>query len=216
LVLAVVTGAAILVLAPLMDRSNAATVADEHPAYLLDDLVQARLWQPTTEPDGRSSCVFSGALTVRMLGHGLYKCRGPQDDLPRDMSAAVNVRLLTPGACAAVWFRFGQNRGYQLRICRSSIYLGTHKSKAVNVFRTFPLDSPIEVGGPAVRIGLSAVRDTLEVTRDGSVLGTATLSDPEITGSRLLLGLYTDSDPPPSGPFSVAFDHIEVRDPGQR
>ena len=206
-VLAVVAAAVMLVVAPMVRRTGATPTTP----VLTDDLTESRLWLPTAEPDGRSRCDFEGALTVRVLQRGLYKCRGPQDQLPRDLAAEVNVRLLTPGACAALWFRFTQMRGYQLQVCPASLYVGTHKGNAVQVFRTLPLDRPIPVGGAAVRIGLRASGDTLEVTCDGATVGTAPLTDAEITGNRLLLGVYTDRAAPATGEFAVAFDHIEVR-----
>ncbi|MET0425904.1 MAG: serine/threonine-protein kinase [Actinoplanes sp.] len=215
-VLAVVAGAGLVVFSnpagsdavgPTVSRAASGT-----PPRLADDLSQPWLWVSRTEPDGDGCTFTAGAMVARVGRKGLYKCRGPEDSLPADLAATVGVRLLTPGSCAAVWFRFGQNRGYQIRVCPNSIYLATHKSTAVEVLRTFPLDQPIVVAGVATRIGLRVSGPTVEISRDGRPVGAATLADPAIGGTRLLLGVYTDRDAPAQGPFEVAFDHIEVRD----
>ncbi len=179
------------------------------PIRISDDLTTSRLWLAKTETDG-SSCTFDGALLVRVEAKGLYKCRGPQDDLPPDLNVAVGVRLLTENACASIWFRFANPRGYQVRICEDAVYVGTHKSAATKITRTLPLDDPIKVGDPATRIGLRLSGQTVTVLRDGVPIGTVALADPEIAGSRVLLGVFTDRDAPKTGPFVVAFDHIEI------
>ncbi|MGK5681956.1 serine/threonine-protein kinase [Actinoplanes sp. URMC 104] len=187
------------------------------PVILADELDESRLWLAKTEPDGRSSCVFTdGTLHVRVAQRPLYKCRGPQDTLPTDLRIDVGVRLVTENSCAAVWFRFVSNRGYLVRICPTNIYVGTHKSVDVSVTRTLPLDTPIPVGGPPVRIGLQVAGGTVTITRDGATVGDAPLTDARIAGSKVLLGVYADRDAPPAGPFEVAFDHIEIRGPGAR
>ena len=184
---------------------------------LADELDQSRLWLAKTEPDGRSSCTFTdGTLHVRVAQRPLYKCRGPQDRLPADLRIDVGVRLVGANSCAAVWFRFTSNRGYLVRVCPANIYVGTHKSTDVTVSRTLPLDDPIPVGGPPVRIGLQVADDTVTVTRNGAPVGEAPLDDAGLTGSRVLLGVYADRDAPAAGPFEVAFDHIEIRGPGAR
>nr|WP_296074156.1 serine/threonine-protein kinase [uncultured Actinoplanes sp.] len=215
-VLAVVLGAAIMVFAPMVRRTDAAPAPSRPAPIIADDLSAPKWWLPDTSPDGRSSCSFDDGLVVRVGRRGLYKCRGPQDQLPRDLTAEVSVRLLTPDACAAVWFRFTQQRGYQLQVCRASLYVGTHKNQQVDVFRTLPLETPLAVGATATRVRLRLAGDQLEVSLDGVPLGTAPLDDPDITGSALLLGVYTDRGAPENGPFSVAFDHIEVRASGER
>ncbi|MCY1138442.1 serine/threonine-protein kinase [Actinoplanes sp. Pm04-4] len=185
------------------------------PVLITDDLDKNRLWLAKTEPDGRSSCVFTGGeLHVRIVARPLYKCRGPQDTLPEDLTIDVGVRLLTDGACAAVWYHFKLPHGGRLvRICQDNIFVGTHQSAEVTVTRTLPLDNPIAVGGPPTRIGLHVTGETVTVTRDGVSLGDAPLGNVEIMGNRVLLGVFLDRDTPDTGSAEVAFDHIEVRGP---
>ncbi len=178
------------------------------PIRIADDLATSRLWQARTETLG--SCSFDRGLVVRIEAKGLYKCRGPQDELPQDLNVAVGVRLLTENACASIWFRFQNPRGYQLRVCEDAVYVGTHKSNDVRITRTFPLNDSIKVGDPATRIGLKVSGPAVTVLRDGVPIGTVRLDDAEIIGSRVVLGVYTDRDAPKAGPFAVAFDHIDI------
>ena len=215
LILAVVAGAVMVVLGlPPVDRNPAvahpppSAVAEE--LLIADDLSKPGYWQARTEADGKASCTFDAALVVQVAARGLYKCPGPQDAEPSDIGADVGVRLLTKSSCASIWFRFRQQRGYQVRVCNSNIYVGTHKGIDVHVLRTFPLVTPVGIGSPATRIGIRAVGGSVEVSRDGTVVGTVPLSDPDITGGRLVLGVYTDRDAPAVGQFSVAFSDVRI------
>jgi hypothetical protein len=123
----------------------------------------------------------------------------------------VAVRLLSKGSCASVWFRYQPFTGYQVRICEAEIRVGTHKDAATAVLRAFPQDDPVVIGGPATRITLRTHGDLLEVARDGQPVGSVPLTDEEITGGRVLLGIFTepaDQGHPP--PYSVAFDQVDV------
>jgi predicted Ser/Thr protein kinase len=179
------------------------------PIRIADDLVRARLWEAKAEPDGKR-CSFDGALVAQIKKRGLYKCKGPRDLLPLDLRASVGVRLLTKDTCAAIWFRFRNTSGYQLQICPQHMYVATHKNTDVEVLRTIPLDDPIKVGAPAVRIGLRTADNVVHVTLDDKPVASVSLTDPEIAGDRLVLGVYTDVNAPETGNFAVAFDHIEI------
>jgi hypothetical protein len=217
MVLAVVLGVGLLVFAPTVVRgSNAAPAPSRAAPILTDGLTGPWLWQPSTAADGVTGCSFDNGLVARVADRGLYKCSGPQDDLPQAMDAEVGVRLLTPHTCAAIWFRFTQARGYLVQVCPNSVYVATHRNQKVAVTRTLPLDRPLVPGGPVTRIGLHTTAGLLEVTRDGRSLGTAPLTESDFTGTGLLLGVYTDRGAPQTGPFSVAFDHVEVRPSAER
>jgi predicted Ser/Thr protein kinase len=209
LLVATLAGAGMVWFAGTKPQTNPASSAPG-PIRITDDLATSRLWLAKTEPDGRSSCSFDRGLVVRIEAKGLYKCRGPQDDLPSDLNVAVGVRLLTENACASIWFRYANPRGYQVRICEDAVYVGTHKEAATRITRTLPLDDPIKVGDPVTRIGLKLSGENVTVLRDGVPMGTVGLADAEITGSRVLLGVFTDRDAPKTGPFAVAFDHIDI------
>ncbi|XVV09520.1 serine/threonine protein kinase [Actinoplanes sp. CA-131856] len=213
LVLAVIAGAMMVIFGrePETAAVEPGAVASDTPMIIKDDLAASRYWLAKTEPDGHSACEFAdGSLVARVDSRRLYKCPGPQDQLPAEISAEVGVRLLSEDSCAAIWFHFGANKGYLVRACSTSVYVGTHKSADVVVTRTLPLDKPIGVNGEPTRIGLKIAGGQVTITRDGAVVGSAPLTDPQITGARLLLGVYPDRDAPENGPFRVAFDHIAI------
>ncbi len=184
------------------------------PEVLIDDpLDRPWLWQASASDKEKASCAFAGGLTVTRTTAGSFRCRGPLDVEPDTMKLDVDVRLVTPGSCAAVWFRFKSNAGYQVRVCESAVLVGTHKDVEADVLRTFPLATPVTVGGPPVRITLTTTERVVSVERDGVLIGSVPLTDPTITTGRLTLGIFTEAaDPGHVGSYGVTFDHLVVRD----
>jgi hypothetical protein len=188
-----------------------AAAADPHLLYS-DPLDRARLWHASDTVKEQASCSFGDGLLVRRFIPGSYRCRGPADVVPNDIRADVNVRLLTEGSCAAVWFRFRVNLGYQLQVCENAMYVSTHKAAVVEIHKTLPLDRPVAIGGPSTRITLIVRGGSVTVSRDGVPVDPVPLDDKDITGGRLVLGIFTE----PAGtsaphPYAVTFDHITVR-----
>jgi hypothetical protein len=98
------------------------------------------------------------------------------------------------------------------------MFAGTHKSTGeVTTTRTFPLDRAIEVGSttPTV-ISLHVTGRTLEISRDGEPVGVVTLADPDIGDGRVQLGISTEADAPPAGPYQVAFTDVRIWGLGPR
>ncbi|MEU7906773.1 serine/threonine-protein kinase [Actinoplanes sp. NPDC049118] len=183
----------------------------EADVLLADPLLQQRLWHPSSDAREKASCSFDGGLVVRRETRGVFRCRGPEDAEPDDLQAEVGVRLLTPDSCASIWLRYSPYRGYQVRVCEHNVYVGTHKSTELKVYKTFPLDdNAIGVGAPAIRITVSIVGETLEVLRDGELVGSVPVQDKDITGGRVVLGIYTERDAPLQGPYEVAFNDIRI------
>jgi serine/threonine protein kinase len=218
-VLAVLAAAALIVSARVWIGSSgnppAAIGASPLALPLIDDaLDKPRFWETSKDDKEKASCSFTdGSLVVRReTKEGSFRCRGPLDPEPNAVRIDVNVRLLSKGSCASVWFRFRPFRGYQLRVCETKFLVGTHKDAAAAVSRTFPLDTPVAVDGPPTRVTLNVYDDAVEVLRDGVSMGTVPLSDPQITDGRVVLGIFTEGqDPGHSPPYAVAFDHITVR-----
>ena len=177
-----------------------------------DPLDRARLWQDKIDDQEHAGCTFDNALVVRRDTPGSYRCRGPSDVEPDDLRTDVNVRLLSKGSCAGIWFRFRSNIGYQLRVCENAMLVGTHKGAKAEVYKTFPLDTPVAVAGPATKITLKVAGDTVEIGRDDVLVGTVSLIDKEITGGRVALGIFTEPEGGGNAPpYTVAFDHVVVR-----
>ena len=217
LILAVVAGALMVALGRLGNPADAVGTqpsagASTGTLIIEDQLSHPRYWQPASLAAEKADCAFeNGALVAKRAEKGLYRCSGPDDNVPADFRAEVSVRLLTADSCAGIWFRFAPWKGYLVRVCAGKISVGTHKSPGgVSTIRSFPLDQPLIVGGEPARIGLRAVGGELELTRDGVSLGTVPLSDPEIVGGRVALGVYTDGGVPQIGPYEVAFSDVRI------
>jgi predicted Ser/Thr protein kinase len=215
LILAVAAGALMVVLGRPGNRADAVGPQPSPSAETLiiqDDLSHPRYWQPATLAAEKADCAFeNGALVAERALKGLYRCSGPDDDVPPDFRAEVSVRLLTADSCAGIWFRFAPWKGYLVRVCANKISVGTHKSPGgVSTIRSFPLDQPLIVGGAPARIGLRALGNHLELQRDGVSIGAMDLDDPEIIGGKVALGVYTDGGVPPIGPYQVAFSDVRI------
>ncbi|BBH71316.1 hypothetical protein ACTI_80010 [Actinoplanes sp. OR16] len=217
LIAAVVAGAVMLALSLRPPDGNDAGTgpgADGVTAgqTLIDDALRSPLfWRATDMPEETASCRFEDALVVHRDIEGTYRCSGPLDKMPADLRAEVGVRLVTKDSCAAIWFRFEGNVGYQLRVCERNVYLGVHRSGKVTVLKTFPIaNAPIELGAAPTRIGLSYTGKVFQVSRDGAPLGSASLDDERITGGQLVLGIFTERDAPRKGPYEVAFTDVKI------
>ena len=215
LILAVAAGALMVALGRTGNRADAVEPQPSASAETLiieDQLSHPRYWQPAALAAEKADCAFeNGALVAQRAEKGLYRCSGPGDDVPANFRAEVSVRLLTANSCAGIWFRFAPWKGYLVRVCAGKISVGTHKSPGrVTTIRSFPLDQPLIVGGEPARLGLRAVGGELELTRDGVSLGMVPLNDPEITGGRVALGVYTDGGVPQIGPYEVAFSDVRI------
>jgi eukaryotic-like serine/threonine-protein kinase len=183
----------------------------DQAVLLADPLTGQRLWQASSQEDEQAGCSFDGGLVVSRATRGVFRCRGPEDYEPPDVQAEVKVRLLTPDSCASIWMRFAQFRGYQVRVCERNVYVGIHKSANPEVYKTFPLDDrPIDVGAPATLITVSIVGETLEVLRDGELLGAVPVQDKDIRGGKVVLGIFTERNAPVKGPYQVAFNDIKI------
>jgi hypothetical protein len=190
---------------------NAIAAPTVDPSLLLSDpLDRDRLWHASTDAKEHASCSFSDGLVVQRATAGSFRCRGPADIEPDNLAAEMNVRLLTKGSCASIWFRFRVTMGYQLRICETQMFIGTHKSAEVEVYKTLPLETPIVIGGPATRIILTVTGNLAQVSRDGTVLGSAPLIDKDITHGKLGIGIFTEPGPAADA-YGVEFDHLTVR-----
>ncbi|MEN3610651.1 serine/threonine-protein kinase [Plantactinospora sp. ZYX-F-223] len=179
------------------------------PPVVRDPLTAPGLWQVREDEAQRTTCTFDQALVVTRDSTGPYRCPGPTSAYT-DVSAAVDVRLQTPGSCAALWFRFAGTAGYLVRVCADSVELATHgigDGASVTVLRTMALDDPIPPD-TTTRIGVSARSTTITVDRDGQRVGT--VDDATFTQGRVVLGTFPATTEEES-PFRVAFTNVEIR-----
>ncbi|WP_433292884.1 serine/threonine protein kinase [Actinoplanes sp. CA-030573] len=219
LILAVVAGAVMVLLghppgspADAVGPAPVTPVSPDERLIIDDALSKPRYWQPKDLPAEKAQCSFTGgALVAHREEKGLYRCSGPADDVPADVHVQVGVQLRTPNSCAGIWFRFVPWRGYLIRVCANTIFVGTHKQDGgVTTIRSFPLERPLVVGAAPTEIGLRATGPEVEVERDGTTLGSVGLNDPSIAGGKVLLGVYTERGVPQKGPYEVAFSNVRI------
>ncbi|MEV6599589.1 serine/threonine-protein kinase [Actinoplanes sp. NPDC051346] len=190
---------------------GAAATPTATPPLIADSLRQPRLWQTSDNSGEKASCSFRDGLVVRRQKAGVFRCRGPVEAVPNDLRIDVGVRILTPKSCAAIWLRFRENRGYQVRVCERNAYVSTHKSSVVEVLKTFPLDgTPLTVGAPTSKVTVSVDGGILEVLRDAKPVGSMRLTDRDIKSGSLVLGIFNEEYAPATGPYEVAFTDVAV------
>jgi serine/threonine protein kinase len=165
-------------------------------------------WHPTAEPRFNATCAFEPDLTVTVnVRQTVYKCPGLADEYT-DFAAYVDVTLLEPGNCAAMWFRFNGSAGFALRVCEEGYAFVTHNRGGVKIRRTMPLAIPLKT---PVRVGVAAEGDTFRFYRNGVQVDTA-FSDAYAEG-KVALGILQRSlaDTPP---YRVSFANLEIWAPG--
>jgi eukaryotic-like serine/threonine-protein kinase len=196
--------------APGTPAASPTIVSPPPSKVVLDDpLTEPGLWPTREEPVQLATCAYDGGLAVTRGKAGPYRCRGPMDQFT-DFIFSVDVRLLTDGSCAGMWFRFAQNAGYLARICPEGFYVATHgvnDAAEVTVLRTMPFTTPIALD-TKTRIAITVRGSSIALDRDGYRIGE--LTDSAFTEGRVVLGIYpevTEHQPP----FEVAFTNVEVR-----
>jgi predicted Ser/Thr protein kinase len=174
-----------------------------------ESLTSAGLWELREDDEELTTCTFDGGLVITRGKQGPYRCPGPMDQLT-DFSMAVDVRLRSEDACAAMWFRFVAAAGYIVRICPDGFVVGTHgvgDGTTMKTLRTVPFIPPIPLNTPT-RVGVSMQGTTIALERDGQQVGT--VQDATFVEGRVVLGIYPDTrDHEP--PFTVSFNNVEVR-----
>jgi hypothetical protein len=188
---------------------SASVGADGQEVLIADPLNVEGVWPERNDKANHTTCAIEGALVVTRETLGSYRCPGLQDVLT-DFSVSVDVKLRTPGSCAAVWFRF-DTAGFVLRVCAEAYYLATHGvggPAAVTPLRTFPLADPIALG-IATRVSVTAKGTNLTFARDGQHLGDWTQA--RFQRGRVVLGIFQDSQTKSPPPFAVSFANIEIR-----
>jgi eukaryotic-like serine/threonine-protein kinase len=173
-----------------------------------DALAAPGPWQTVEDVAHKATCSFDGRLVATSEQSVTFRCKGPPDALT-DTAVFVDVTLVDPGTCAAVWFRFTDGAGgYALRICEDGYHLVTHayKTGKVTKLRDMPLDRPVAVGTP-LRVGIVVQDTTMTFYRDGVRVDEWKSS--AFAEGRVVLGLLQSADPG-SPPYRAAFAHVVV------
>jgi eukaryotic-like serine/threonine-protein kinase len=178
---------------------------------LIDALDRAGQWRATpADPDDDAyqdgTCVFDHQLVVTTLSANVFQCKGPEDIFPGDQSIAVDATVVTPGACAVIWFRVVAVNGYQLALCPRQIRIGLD-----NDYDIHPLghhDADLFRPGQKHRTVLDIRHEVVTVTVDGRTLMSTPITDPGLVAGKVVLGAINDAN---NGDSRAAFAHVEIR-----
>jgi hypothetical protein len=172
---------------------------------IIDRLDRPGQWRDTRgDADGR--CLFEqGRLEARTGMSPVYRCRGPEDSFARDQAIVVDATVLTPGACAVIWFRAAGADAYLVSLCETEVRLGVDAEDGVRD----------EVKAAMTGTGLGRVRrvevvvqnEQATVTVDGASVLTTRLPEPALTAGRVTFGVIDDII---SGDARAAFARAEV------
>jgi len=173
---------------------------------VVDRLDRPGQWSATPH-DTSGTCLFKGGrLLVTTTGANVYQCTGPKDVFAGNQSVAVDVTVVSPGACAVVWLRYVADSGYQVSFCPSGVRIGLDDGGEVT--GEIQTQSTAFRPGQAHRAGIEVHDGTATVTVDAEALLTMALSDPSLAAGQVVLGAINDAN---DGDAQAAFAKAEIR-----
>ncbi len=189
---------------------------------VVDSLAAPGNWKLSDPTATNGSCAFNDAhyvislLQIPDVGVPTYRCQGISNKFT-DVLVSVNIRLLTPGSCAGIWFHLTsvstRLHGYGVQVCTDGITVGDNGvADFAQLGLPIPFATPIPLN-TAVRITVEVSGDRVLLFRNGVELGRP-LEGLTGTYASGYVGLgviqhYGDT----ATPYEVAFDHIEVDAP---
>jgi hypothetical protein len=190
-------------------RTAAAKPRVQGPS-LIDRLDRRAQWTATRPSDNAGGwCAFDGRRLVATTHlSNVYTCTGPTDTFAGDQTIAVDATVVTPGACAVIWFRVVDRSGYQASFCPAEIRLGLDDQDEVTGEQK--VASTAFRPGQTHRAGVDVRDGTAQVTVDGAAVLSLPLTDPLLAGGQVRLGAINDVH---SGDSSAAFANAELRSP---
>jgi hypothetical protein len=154
--------------------------------------------------DGR--CLFEkGRLEARTGMSPVYRCVGPPESFAKDQVIGVDAAVLTPGACAVIWFRTSGANAYLVSLCETEVRLGVDTEEGVTDEATAALTGT-ELGRTR-RVEVVVRGDEATVSVDRSVLLTTRLGRSSLSAGRVTFGVLDDII---SGDARAAFANAEV------
>ena len=177
---------------------------------VIDRLDRPAQWTSTRAAGNAGGrCAFDGTrLVVTTHLSSVYACTGPTDTFAGDQTIEVDATVVSPGACAVIWFRVVDRSGYRAAFCADSIRLGLDDDNDVSGEEKAA--SAAFQPGRTHRVAI-AVRDgTAQLTVDGAPVLSMPLTDPLLAGGQVRLGAINDVN---SGDSRAAFANVELRSP---
>ena len=191
-------------------RTSAAAKPRVQGPSVIDRLDRPAQWKATRPAENADGwCAFDGGRLVA-TSHlsSSYRCAGPTDTFAGDQTIAVDATVVSPGACAVIWFRVVDDGAYQASFCPREIRLGVDDDG--NVTGEQKVASTAFQPGQTHRAGIAVRDETAQVTVDGTAVLSAPLTDPLLAGGRVELGTLNDAN---SGDSAAAFANAELRSP---
>jgi hypothetical protein len=172
---------------------------------IIDRLDRPGQWtEVRNDADGR--CLFeAGRLEAQTGMSAVYRCHGPQESFAKDQAIAVDAAVLTPGSCAAIWFRSAGKNAYLVSLCETELRLGVDTQDGVTDEVKAALTGT-ELGRLR-RVEVVVRGEQATVVVDGAPLLTTRLARPSLSAGRVTFGVLDDVI---SGDARAAFAHAEV------
>ncbi|GID28728.1 serine/threonine protein kinase [Paractinoplanes brasiliensis] len=176
--------------------------ADGGPA-LIDRLDRPAQWREWVEAEGR--CLFAnGRLEARTGMAPVFRCSGPSDPFAKDQAIRVGAAILTPGSCAAIWFRMVGTEGPLASLCETEVRLGLDTADGVTGEVQAALPSAL---GRVRRVEVLVRDQQATVSVDGAAVLTKQFGAAMPAAGRVTFGVL---DAAISGNAHVAFTGAEV------
>jgi hypothetical protein len=176
---------------------------------VFDHLDRRGLWKADRAADSADGwCTFRQRMQATTHMSTLYRCKGPQDSFAGDQTIAVDVGIVTKGACAVVWFRVVDQRGYVASFCENEIRLGIDESSGNGFNAEQRVASGAFQVGQTHRAGIVVHDGTAQVTVDGTPALSMPVTDPQLVAGRVVLGALNEAA---DGDATVAFANVDLR-----
>ncbi len=186
---------------------TATPVQTAKPAFIEVSLASdTASWKSKDEmPLGK--CTVKNGMTAHIERPGTYRCPGAMDEL-RDMSAEVDVSLHKPEACAAIWTRFSNLRGYLLEVCHNRYALYLHQDNQQPVVRTKDLASPIPMK-TKFKVKIVLRGSQIAIFHNGQEM--MSVLDSSFDKGTVRLGISVPVNPG-NLPYDVTFSNLVIHD----
>lgn len=176
-----------------------------------DRLDRRGLWKADRAVAGAAGwCTFHQRMLATTHTSSRYRCTGPSNSFAGDQTIVVDVGIVTKGACAAIWFRWVDERGYVASFCEHEIRLGIDESSGNGFNSEQRVASTAFRAGQTHRAGITVHDGTARVTVDGTPALSLPVTDPQLVAGRVVLGVLNDAS---DGDATVAFANAELRSP---
>jgi hypothetical protein len=176
-----------------------------------DHLDRPGLWKAEGTADSAAGwCTFDKRMLATTHMSTLHQCKGPQNSFAGDQTIAVDVGVVTEGACAVIWFRVVDQHGYVASFCENEIRLGIDESSGNGFNSEQRVASTAFRIGQTHRAGITVHNGTAQVTVDGKPALSMPATDPQLVAGRVVLGALNDAS---EGDATVAFANVDLRSP---